>query len=180
VAVYPAFHHLDPLPCPDPAPLRFVLDVHAGRLARWLRMLGFDAIWRNHFDDADLARISASEDRILITRDRGLLMRNEVRRGYWLRNTEPARQLAEVAERYELLPRAEPFTRCLQCNALLQPVDRSAIDAPAGVLARHEEFRRCPACCRVFWKGSHHDRMCALIEALRSAATPSPNRTSNS
>ena len=179
IAVYPAFHELAVREPAGAAPLHFVLDVHAGKLARWLRMLGFDALWRNDAADADLAQISAAEDRILLTRDRGLLMRNEVRRGYWLRFTDPKQQLAEVIERYDLLPRALPFSRCLECNGTLKAVSKESIAAPAGVLARHEEFRRCGGCRRVFWKGSHYERMTRLIEMARSAATRSGDRTSN-
>src|SRR5258708_5296242 len=121
ISVYPVFTHIDVAPLvAAPTDLRFVLDVHLGRLASHLRMLGFDTLYRNDYDDPELARISRDEDRILLTRDLGLLKRSMVRHGYYVRNTNPARQLAEVLRQFHLTEINSPFKRCMQGNGLLE------------------------------------------------------------
>ncbi len=178
ISVYPVFESLDigPLARVRPEPLRhlrFVADVHLGRLAAYLRMLGFDTIYRNDAPDEDLARISTEQQRILLTRDRGLLKRGAVTRGYSVRQTLPREQLAEVVERFELARLAAPFTRCLACNAPLERAAREAVAdrLPPGVLSRHEEFLECPACRRAYWKGTHYERMCRLVERMLGRAS---------
>jgi uncharacterized protein with PIN domain len=173
VSVYPVFESLDiaPLARVRPAPLRearFVLDVHLGRLARYLRMLGFDAAWRRDADDAELARIAAAEHRILLTRDSGLLKRRIVTHGYRVRAIDPRRQLAEVVRRLDLDRAIAPFQRCLCCNDRLDPVRMEDVagELPPRVRERHVELRRCPSCRRVYWAGSHHARMERLIRGL--------------
>lgn len=173
VSVYPVFESIDIAPVlrVRPAPLRevrFVLDVHLGRLARYLRMLGFDARWRNDAPDEELARCSAAEHRILLTRDSGLLKRRIVSHGYRVREADPRRQLAEVVRRLDLTRAIAPFRRCLCCNALLEAVRKEDVaDAlPPRVRERHGAFRRCPSCGRVYWAGSHHRKMERLISDL--------------
>ncbi len=167
VAIYPHFESIDPggLVNGDGA-LRFILDVHLGRLAAYLRMLGFDALWNNTAADPELARIAAEQDRILATRDRHLLMRNEVKRGCWIRSTDPHAQLAQVVRRYRLFDSAQPFTRCLVCNGELGAAGEQAIrdKVPPHAAEHHNEFRECAECGRVFWKGTHYQRMMALIQ----------------
>ncbi len=182
VAVYPVFESLDVTPelRVRPQALRepkFALDVHLGRLAAYLRMLGFDAGYRNSAGDAELVQISAEQERILLTRDRGLLKHSAVLRGYWLRQTDPRRQAAEVVSRFDLARSLRPFTRCLRCNEQLRPVAKEEIHqrVPPPVAARHDEFRECPACRRVYWKGSHYQRMQRWIESeLQRISRTSP------
>lgn len=173
VSVYPVFETLEISPelRLRPEPLRqtkFVLDVHLGKLAAHLRMLGFDARYQNCFSDTDLARVSASEHRILLTRDRGLLKRTTVTHGYWLRQTDSRLQAAEIVERFDLFRRICPFTRCMACNGLLQNVPKASVQNLIPPLAAelHEEFRQCPDCERVYWKGSHYRRMEKWIREL--------------
>lgn len=175
VSVYPRFYSLEPpgppLRPPLPGPPTFVLDGHLGQLATYLRMLGFDAEYHNHAEDAVLAR-SAAGGRVLLTRDRGLLKRGEVVYGYYVRQTEPRLQLVEVVEHFDLAPQARPFTRCLTCNTPLQPAtpQQVADRVPPAVLEEYDEFVRCPNCEGVFWAGSHYDRMRRLVdEALAGA-----------
>lgn len=178
VSVYPVFESIDigPLVRVRPEPLRetrFVLDGHLGRLAAYLRMVGFDVRWRNPCDDEELARISADERRILLTRDRGLLKRRVVTHGHWMREVEPRRQLAEVLRRFDLARSVAPFRRCLRCNELLQPIRKEQVAGllPQRVREQQEEFVRCPSCERVYWRGSHHHRMEQLIaEAVGCAS----------
>jgi uncharacterized protein with PIN domain len=149
-----------------------VLDVHLGRLAGYLRLLGFDAMYRNDFKDPELARVSAAERRVLLTRDRGLLKRNEVVYGYWVRQTEPRRQLLEALRRFDLTPHVDLFTRCLICNTRLVPVEKEAVAArlPDRTAEHFQDFHLCPGCDRVYWKGSHYRRMLMLVgRTLREA-----------
>jgi uncharacterized protein with PIN domain len=148
--------------------LRFVLDLHLGRLAAYLRMMGFDVLYRNDFEDPELARIASEQDRILLTRDRRLLMRNRVSQGYCLRSLDPEQQLVEVLERYDLADQVEPFRRCLRCNTPLVPVSKEKImDRLQPLTKRYfNEFHICPNCKQIYWKGSHFQRMQRLIDRL--------------
>lgn len=183
LAVYPVFSSLDvaPLVRVGPPPLaefRFVLDVGLGRLAGFLRMLGFDSLWRNDSADEELARVSREEQRILLTRDLGLLKRSEVVHGYFPRETDPSRQLVEVVRRFRLTEHMRPFSRCLACNASLDEASAAEVTGrvPERVRATFTRFQQCPGCKRVFWAGSHHARMQLIIDKLREleAGRPSP------
>lgn len=149
------------------SPSRFVLDVHLGRLSAYLRMLGFDTVYGKSLDDQTLAQISADEDRILLSRDRGLLMRKIVRQGSFIYSTDPFHQFHQVIHRYSLKTQAAPFTRCLKCNGLLNPVEKTEIRHLLLPLTEkhHEEFARCDTCGGIFWKGSHFERMEKIIRA---------------
>jgi hypothetical protein len=182
VAVYPSssnvrghpLRHLEPPPI-DPDRLRFVLDGHLGRLAAYLRMLGFDTAYANRADDDALAALASREERTLLTRDRGLLKRAIVRRGYLVRSDRPHEQLREVVERFGLGPSSRLFGRCLRCNGLLEPIAPEAARprVPPRVAAEQAEFRGCAACGGLYWRGSHHARMLRLIEAVVPEATRS-------
>jgi uncharacterized protein with PIN domain/sulfur carrier protein ThiS len=146
--------------------LRFVLDVHLGKLAASLRMLGFDTLYRNDYDDEELAQISASEQRILLTRDKGLLMRSLVTYGYYVRATNPEQQVVEVLQRFDLFGKVLPFQRCIRCNGLLEPVAKEAIvdQLPQKTRLSIDEFHRCRECHQIYWRGSHYERMQQFIE----------------
>ncbi len=174
VAVYPVFEALDvtpivrlrPHPLRDP---RFVLDVHLGKLARRLRLLGFDALWERDASDERLLALSVAGRRILLTRDRGLLKRRELTHAAAVRATEPRRQLREVVERFDLAGSAAPFTRCLVCNAPLVPATREEVASrlPPGTRLHADTFRSCPSCGKVFWRGTHARRLDEIVaEAL--------------
>ncbi len=147
---------------------RFVVDGHLGRLAAYLRMLGFDTAYDPNAGDDTLARLAATHDRILLSRDRGLLKRSIVRRGYVLRSDDPHAQLREVVDRFGLTLLAHPFRRCLRCNAPLEPIaaDVARPLVPPRVAREQVAFRRCPACGGLYWRGSHHGRMVRLIRTL--------------
>lgn len=170
ISVYPVFESFDitPLVRVRPRPLReprFVLDTHLGRLAAYLRMLGFDTLYRNDYEDDELARISSEEKRTLLTRDRGLLKRSIVTRGYWVRSTNPRLQLAEVLRRFDLFQLVAPFRRCIRCNGLLRPVPKEDIldRLKPGTRQCFDEFRMCQECGQIYWKGSHYERMQQFI-----------------
>jgi hypothetical protein len=179
VSVYPVFESLDisSVSRVRPAPLRmlrFLLDVHLGRLAAYLRMAGFDALYCNQASDPELAKIVSSEGRVLLTRDRYLLMRTAVERGYWVRSTEPREQLLEVVRRFDLAGSLRPFTRCLECNTRLEEISREAVWERLPPAVRDKDvFRICPGCQRVYWEGSHHERMSKLLDWVKaSVLTP--------
>ncbi len=179
IEVRPATGHLGPpaeLRAGPPAlPIdrtRFVLDGHLGRLAAYLRMAGFDSWYERDAPDEALARISAEEDRILLTRDVGLLRRGIVVRGAFVRSDRPREQLVEILARFGLVDAIHPFGRCLRCNGELAVVDPGSVrdEVPPRVLREQAEFRRCPACGGVYWRGSHHRRMDRLLaEAVDEA-----------
>jgi uncharacterized protein with PIN domain len=179
VSVYPVFEGFDitPVSRVRPKPLRqtrFVLDAHLGRLASYLRMAGFDSLYRNDYDDRELARISADEHRILLTRDRGLLMRSAVTHGYYVRETVPRRQLEEVVRRFDLAASLDPFTRCMACNERLRAVAKEAAAdrMPSMSRAHYDDLCECPGCGRVFWKGSHYRRMERILETVSFLRVP--------
>lgn len=165
---------------PRQAVSRFVLDGHLGRLASLLRMLGFDTHWERNPPDEVLAAQSAREDRVLLTRDHGLLKRSAVVRGAFVRSTHHLTQLKEVVERFHLGPEARPFTRCLGCNGLLREVARAeaAPLVPPRVRERHDRFSRCEDCGQIYWAGTHHDRMKGVVATvlgearINSSSTP--------
>jgi len=173
VSVYPKFERLDitPLLRVRERPLRvlrFVADAHLGGLAHLLRMTGFDTLYDNHFEDSEIARLAASEDRIVLTRDRELLKRRGITHGCYVRAIKPALQVREIFARLDLARSARPFALCLDCNVPLSSLPRAEVGArvPAAVLARHERFVTCPHCRRVFWEGSHWRHMRALVDEL--------------
>jgi uncharacterized protein with PIN domain len=175
ISVYPMFEALDisPLIKLRPSPLRntrFVLDTHLGRLAAYLRMLGFDSLYRNDYDDPTLADISVREQRILLTCDKGLLMRKQITRGYYVRERQPGQQLLEVINRFDLFNALRPFSRCMHCNGIIHPVDKVDIEQHLmpRTKAQYHEFWQCQDCQKIYWKGSHYRRMRQLINELIS------------
>ncbi len=180
ISVYPVFESIDigPIERVRPRPLRetrFVLDTHLGKLAAYLRLLGFDALYRSDYDDATLARVSQGERRILLTRDRGLLKRRAVSHGYFVRSDDPERQLAEVVRHFDLAGSIAPLTRCPRCNAPLELVAKAEIldRLLPKTRAHYDEFRRCPSCGQIYWRGSHYTRIERLIAGLNQAP-PAP------
>ncbi len=147
---------------------RFVLDGHLGRLASRLRMLGMDCLYQNGYDDAELAAVAAGEERILLTRDRRLLMRKSIRKGHLVRSPEPDQQMREVARRFHLLMWIRPFQRCIRCNHMLESVPKAEIVERLQPLTRKyfNSFRICRACGQLYWSGSHVDRMQRVIATL--------------
>jgi uncharacterized protein with PIN domain len=177
VAAFPRFRALDvsglsPTHVPPAAALRFTLDNHLGRLARHLRLLGFDADHSADAGDAALAASAAAGDRVLLTRDLDLLKRAVVRRGYRVRATDPFDQAVEVLRHFAPARLPVPLSRCLPCGAPLVEANpaETAGRVPPRVAARHEVYRRCPGCGRLYWEGTHHRRLAALVDALLDAA----------
>ncbi len=175
ISVYPAFLSFDiaPLAHLHPSPLRricFIADTHLGKLAGYLRMLGFDTLYRQDYADQEIAEIAAREKRIVLTRDRGLLKRNLVTHGLYIHATRPRQQVTEVVQRLQLAALTQPFTRCLACNYLLEEVDKQQIAnrLPPNTEKYYDTFQHCPNCGRIYWKGSHYDKMQKFIEEVLS------------
>lgn len=178
VSVYPAFRYIEidevsMIQRSEQGGSRFVLDVHLGTLARYLRLLGFDADYDSQRDDPEIARIAYEEDRILLTRDRRLLMRNSVERGRIIRNKDPLLQAAEVLERFGLCGKIKPFTRCIQCNGTIESIQIDSQEykeiegqIPPGVKSWCSDYQRCRSCGKIYWRGSHYDNMAKLIDRI--------------
>jgi uncharacterized protein with PIN domain len=180
VAVYPMFERLEiaplqrlrEIPLRDP---RFVADGHLAKLARHLRMAGFDTLWDNDWDDDRIVAASLAERRTILTRDKGMLRRAEVERGYFVRAVASEAQLAEVVRALQLEARVRPFTRCRECNVPLEDASVAEVAArvPPRIREMYAEFRHCPGCGRVYWQGSHYDRMRSLLDrTLGGPASP--------
>lgn len=174
IAAYPMFEALDvaaiislrPTPLRDP---RFVVDVNLGALARLLRLLGFDAWWSHDADDATLAEISLTGQRILLTRDRGLLKRRAITHGLFVRSQQPDEQVVDVIGRLDLRDRLAPLTRCLRCNGTLTTVRKDEVLDQLPPLTRryYDDFSRCTDCGRIYWAGSHQQGLSARITRIR-------------
>ena len=147
---------------------RFVLDVHLGKLASLLRLFGVDAVYRNDATNDVLVRISVDEERALLSRNPAFARHPLLTRFFLLRTTDPHRQLLDVLRRFDLVGLAEPFSRCIECNSSLQPVAKAEIESrlPLKVCTQYGEFLICRTCDRIYWKGSHYQRMRAYVEAV--------------
>ena len=138
-------------------PSSFIADVHLGKLAKTLRLLGLDCIFNKDWDDERIIASSNNEQRMILTRDRELLKNGRTRYGYWIRSTNPDEQINELFERFDLLDKIDPFTRCMKCNGLLEQVPLEQIEekVPPKVKQWHSEFWQCKECRQVYWQGSH-------------------------
>jgi uncharacterized protein with PIN domain len=181
VAVYPRFSILDVADLvrvrqQPPGRMRFVADAHLGGLARLLRMAGFDTIYDNNLRDEAIESWAIEEQRVVLTRDRELLKRRGVEYGAYVRALKAQAQLREVFERFDLAERARPFTLCLHCNAPLRPVAKAEVldRLPPSVRASQDEFRTCDVCRRVYWKGTHWQRMAGMLDAAGVSGASSP------
>jgi uncharacterized protein with PIN domain len=180
----PGAVHLIPSPASEP---RFILDVHLGKLAVYLRLLGFDTFHRNHLDDPEIAAIAQKEERIVLTRDIALLKNGAIARGRWIRSQKPRLQLGETIRYFGLSPYIKPFTRCTVCNGMVEEAPKETLQdrLEQRTLMYYTEFFRCSSCGRIYWKGSHYPRLLELIhwaeqsagekeEAFSRSGTPAP------
>ena len=177
LAAFPPFQRLPPdahcsVWVTPPEPRRFVLDVHLGTLARRLRLLGFDAWYRTHAPDRLLAEIAVRDDRILLSRDRQLLLRRAIVHGYCPRSNDPDQQLVEVADRYGLAARQEPLTRCVRCNGGLTAVSKAEIleELPERTRGAFDTFARCSDCHQVYWPGAHTRALDRILSRVAPGA----------
>lgn len=174
ISVYPQFELIDISSVVKlrPKPLRetrFVVDVNLGKLAQKLRLLGFDTLFRNNFEDDEIIEISLNEKRIILTRDKGILKQNVVTHGYFTRNDDPKKQLTEVIERFQLQNSFRPFSRCSNCNGKLVTVSKSDLQAKVSndTLNYYDEFWECTGCGKIYWEGSHFGRILNWLNELK-------------
>jgi uncharacterized protein with PIN domain len=170
VSVYPVFEsvdigqvtHLRPMPLRE---LKFILDVHLGCLAKYLRLCGFDTLFSSFYDDREIIDTAVKEKRIILTRDKQLLKDRRVTHGYWVRSQDHNEQLEEVFRRFDLRNHLALFSRCISCNTTLEEVSKEAIQnrLQADTSRYFSKFTRCPLCDRIFWEGSHYDNMKVII-----------------
>jgi len=158
------------IPSPGENP-RFFADAMLGRLARWLRILGYDTSYEAHVEDAALVRRALQEERVILTRDRALPEEFRVPAVVLVEAERPEEQLRELVTRFQLDTEGRLFTRCSRCNAGLESVPRDQIAerVPTRVLRDHDRFKLCPGCGRVYWEGSHVDH---IRSAIRRAVGP--------
>jgi uncharacterized protein with PIN domain len=149
---------------------RFLVDGHLGKLARNLRLLGFDVAYDRQAQDRQLLNVMEAEDRALLTRDRRLLMHAIVRHGYCPRSQNPDDQMIEVIGRFDLFYSITPFTRCLRCNASLRKVAKAEVIEKLEPLTKiyYQEFRRCTGCGQIYWAGSHFSKLQRRLEKIRA------------
>lgn len=173
ISVYPVFETLDvsPIIRLREKPLRnikFILDVHLGKLAKILRMLGFDTIYKNKYNDKEIINISKTDNRIILTRDRCILKNKSVTHGCYIRSEQPYEQTLEVLQRFELFSQIKPFYRCMICNGVIESVSKESIlsEIPPKTAKYYNEFYKCSDCGRIYWKGSHYFKMKEKIERI--------------
>jgi uncharacterized protein with PIN domain len=147
------------------AEIKFIADVMVGKLARWLRVLGFDVLYSNKYDDDEILRIAEAENRIILTRDTGLAARAGNSRCLFIENDNYREQIQQVLRWFGLKDFAV-FSRCLECNNLLEDVDKEVVfnDVPPYVYLTQDRFARCPSCRRIYWHGTHADEMLKRLQ----------------
>ncbi|MCT9930837.1 Mut7-C ubiquitin/RNAse domain-containing protein [Planotetraspora sp. A-T 1434] len=157
---------------------RFVLDVHLGTLARRLRLVGVDVAYRNDLDDDALIAQANTDERVLLTQDRGLLRRRGLWLGAYVRGARPDDQFRDVLDRFA--PPLAPWTRCTACNGMLSPVGKAEVEKLLlpGTRRSYDTFARCLTCGRVYWHGAHGSHLDEIVDkASRIVAAQSENAT---
>jgi len=176
VSVYPVFEtfeiasvsHLRKKPLRE---TKFILDVHLGKLAKHLRLFGFDTIYQNDYDDKAIIRISLAEHRIILTRDIGLLKVGSVTHAYYIRDQNPKGQIEEVLKHFDLYQAIDPFNHCIKCNGKLETVEKGTIiqQLQPNTIKYFNRFFKCANCQSIFWEGSHYDRMKNFINSIKNS-----------
>jgi len=174
ISVYPVFEsfnitniqHLRKLPLRQP---EFIADVHLGSLVRYLRMLGLDVVYKNDYSSEEIIETSINENRTILTKDRELLKNKKITHGYWIRSEGAEEQVKEIIKRFDLKENINEFIRCLECNNILEPVKKEKIAdrLPEKVREWQNEFRYCSHCDKVYWKGTHYEKMLQFISRIK-------------
>ncbi len=171
ISVYPVFEQFDISAISQlrKIPLRitkFILDAHLGKLAKYLRMFGFDTLYENNYPDEMIRKIAEQESRIILTRDRDLLNHKDVTHGYFVRAIHPKDQLTEIIAKFDLASQTDPFARCLECNHSLEDAEKESIqkEVDPDTYRIYNSFYRCPGCRKIYWEGSHYEHMKEFIE----------------
>ena len=151
---------------------RFILDAHLGKLARHLRLFGFDTFYKKDYSDRDIVGVVRDKRRIVLTRDIGLLKNKAIRHGYWIRTTDPEKQIREVVRRFDLGKKIRPFKICLECNGRIIRVKKSKVIRRLPPLTKDffQKFHLCVQCKRIYWQGSHYDKLKSFIARIEKEA----------
>ena len=146
---------------------KFIADVHLGKLARWLRLLGFDTVYQNFFTNTELVGIAKDERRILLSHNTAFKKLDNVLI-FIIESEDPWQQLKQVTGHFQLKDKLRPFSRCIICNGSLKSVLKEQVEnqLEENTAAYFNEFWQCENCKRIYWKGSHYDRMVRLVEQL--------------
>jgi uncharacterized protein with PIN domain len=156
--------------------MRFIVDCNVGKLARWLRIAGFDTLFFKSIDDNRLVRIALAEDRVLLTRDTHIPERRVAVSGRLklviIEEEDVKAQLRQVVSALDLASHVKPFTLCVECNETLESREKDEVRdlVPPYVFKTQEQYVQCPACQRVYWKGTHWDRMSSELAEIVGAA----------
>lgn len=173
LSIYPAFELLNIANATQlrPQPLRnikFILDTHLGKLARYLRLLGFFTLYSNQFDDKTIIELAVKNHYLILTRDVQLLKNSRVTHGYFVRNVMPQLQVKEILEKFDLYIDIDPLTRCILCNGNLEEVSKTKIQSQLEPLTEkyYDKFSQCVTCHQIYWAGSHYNKMTALVKSF--------------
>lgn len=174
VSVYPVFEAFDisnttnlrKEALRDP---KFIADTHLGKLAKYLRFLGFDTLYENDYEDSHIINISKNEKRIILTRDKGILKNSNVSHGYFIRSQQSEKQLAEVIKRFSLETLINPFIRCSECNSLISKVAKDSVSEKLQPFTKkyYNDFYQCTGCEKIYWQGSHYSKLKNYIKKIR-------------
>jgi uncharacterized protein with PIN domain len=174
VEIYPAKKPVDvtqktilrPMPLTK---IKFITDVNVGKLARLMRLIGFDTTYNRAWDDTEIAEQSLATGRIVLSRDKNCLKRTKIIYGKWIRNNSPKEQLRTVIEEYGLWPAIKPFTRCILCNVPLRSVQKETIITYLQPLTKkyYNKFSQCPNCLQIYWEGTHYEEMKKFLENIK-------------
>lgn len=139
-----------------------------GRLAKWLKILGFDTLFFSKIDDDELITIAKQEERILLTRDNGLIQRAQDVETFFIESEDWEEQVRQVLDHFDLLEKTHPHTRCIECNSSLKNLPKKSAKnlVSSFIFERADSFALCPSCGRVFWRGTHFQDMETKIQGL--------------
>ncbi|MCK4661388.1 MAG: Mut7-C ubiquitin/RNAse domain-containing protein [Bacteroidales bacterium] len=173
ISVYPVFESIDitsvtQLRAKPLRKIKFILDVHFGKLSKYLRLLGFDCFYINDIDDNEIINIAIKEKRIILTRDKGLLKNMNVTHGYWVRSQDSIEQLKEIVKRFHLDSLIKPFYRCIVCNGIIEKASKEKIisELQPNTIKYYDDFYKCSLCGKIYWKGSHYEKMKQFVDKI--------------
>ena len=166
ISVYPVFESMDVSSVTQEREkplrnLRFIADVNLGQLAKYMRMFGFDTLYENSYQDKDIINMANTENRVILTKDKGILKNGIVTRGYYVRNSRAKKQIEEVIRRFDLFLSINPFARCMRCNGLIKKVPKETIMDKLQPKTKlyYNDFYQCTSCGQIYWLGSHYEKM---------------------
>jgi len=161
----------------DSTTYRFIVDLNVGKLTRWLRLMGYDTLFLPHLDDGEMIKLALSQERILLTRDTHIMERSLVSSGrakvILIEGDDPGRQFLQVVQRLKLDYQFNPFSRCLECNALLEPKTSQEVEGqvPPYVFQTQKQYMSCPDCHRIYWRGTHWEAMNKVLQGWQSSVS---------